>query len=156
MIKTLTHINNLSSFITHVAKEGLRRKAHAIFFLQDGIPRMVANGENLTVSTDLFTKLYTEPKCTENVLVENQFERKFLIGKTEIHHYILAKQFLPFPSSSIFQTTYSYFHFLFNLSGKQSRLPVHQYCVYHEIFCPYSHCFSRIVQMSGQEADVKW
>lgn len=63
LIKTLTHSNNLSSFITHVAKEGLRRKAHAIFFLQDGIPRMVANGENLTVSTDLFTKLYTEPKC---------------------------------------------------------------------------------------------
>lgn len=85
---------------------------------------MVENRENPTVS-NLFTKLYMEPKC-QNSLVEKQFEWKGLISKsegnfslnlfftdqTEIRHSILAKQFLPFPSSSIFQTTYSHFHFL--------------------------------------------
>lgn len=63
LIKTLTHINNLSSFITHVEGRASTKSTCYFFFLQDGIPRMVANGENLTVSTDLFTKLYTEPKC---------------------------------------------------------------------------------------------
>ena len=74
--KTLTHITTLSAFITHVAKQGFRRKAHAhflflFFFLQDGIPRMVINGENPTVS-NLFTKLSTPPKC-QNILMKISF-----------------------------------------------------------------------------------
>jgi len=48
-------------------------------FSQDGIPRIVQNEKNPTVS-NLFTKFSTKPKC-QNILVENQFEWKTMIGK---------------------------------------------------------------------------